>query len=307
MLGSFVEVEFIHYITSARKRFFNSNWRKTMSQQAASTIDAIESTKEQVIISEERDNTKPESFEVGDVISDIITKLEAEVERAFSLGRTSRLAAWRSLKKIYEDRDVLLKDKPKYLESFPQYIFDTFEVSKSAAYSDHKVVAMLSSEGDKVLDSKHNDLIYMIRTIANAPEKFWKQLLREIEKFDRDSLADEISKLRKKGSSKKESKIVEQDAKWEEVSTSLNPTRGSLRIEYTGESKDTAKEYLEAIQKLLVSMDQEEVINLANSQPEEDSTPSPCVVSEPASPSVPLGPAPVLNHDQESSNLNFFK
>ena len=54
-----------------------------MSQQAASTIDAIESTKEQVIISEERDNTKPESFEVSDVITDIITKLEAEVKRSF--------------------------------------------------------------------------------------------------------------------------------------------------------------------------------------------------------------------------------
>jgi hypothetical protein len=299
-----------------------------MSQQAASTIDAIESTKEQVIISEERDNTKPESFEVSDVITDIITKLEAEVKRSFSLGRTSRLAAWRSLKKIYDDREVLLKDKPKYLDSFPQYIFDTFEVSTSAAYSDHKVVSMLSSEGDKVLDSEHNDLIYMVRTIANAPEKMWKPLLKDILKYDRDSLSEAIAKLRKGKTKKKKSVIVEQDAKWDDVSTFFNPKTASLRIEYTGESKDTAKEYLEAVQKLLVSMDQEEVINLANSQPEEDSAPSPIDAPGPApsssvtaktvptpdvtpelapSPSVPLGPAPVLTHDEAFPNQNPFQ
>jgi len=288
-----------------------------MNQPAVPVATYMDPMIDPMIVSEECD-TKPESFEVGDVLTDIITKLEAEVERSYSLGRTSRLAAWRSLKKIYDDRDVLLKDKPKYLESFPQYIFDTFEVSKSAAYSDHKVVAMLSSEGVKVLDSKHNDLIYMIRTIANAPEKFSKQLLREIEMFDRDSLSVAISKLRKKGSSTTESKIVEQDAKWDEVSTSFNPKKGSLRIEYTGESKDDAKEYLEAIQKLLVCMDQEEVINLANSQPEEDSAPITDVASGPVqspsasaeltpSPSDTSGPASVSSFDQKYPNRNPFE
>jgi hypothetical protein len=276
-----------------------------MDKTITSFVDAEESTKDQVVVSEENDNIETEGFEVGDVITDVVKRLEAEVKRSYSLGRRSRLAAWRTLGKIFDDRDVFHKDKPKYLKSFPQYLYDTYEISQSAAYSDAKVVAMLSSECVKVLESEHKDLIYMVRTIANAPEKFWKPLLSDIEKYDRETLSETIAKLRKGKTKKKESEIVEQKAKWEDVSTSFNPIKGSLKIEYTGESKEAAKEYLAAIQMILVSTDQEEVISLANNQIEEDSALIPIVVSEEApSPSVPSGPAPVLTHDQKYPNRN---
>jgi predicted CopG family antitoxin len=271
-----------------------------MDKQANENMNETEMT-DQVTVSEDVE-PETEDFEVGDVITDIIKKLEAEVHRSFSLGRTSRLAAWRGLLKIYDDRDVLLKDQQRYLKSFPQYIYDTFKVSKSAAYSDAKVVEMLSTHGVKVLDSEHNDLIYMIRTIANAPEKMWTQLLKDIMKYDRDSLSEAIAKLRKGKTKKKESEIVEHAAMWEEVSTSFNPKKGSLRIEYTGESKENAKEYLKAIQRLLLHKDQKEVINLAEGLSDNVTAPISSDAKEPV-PSPVSGP-PVSSFNQKFVNRN---
>lgn len=204
-------------------------------------------------------------------------RLEDGVTHSLSQGRKAAISMFQYLREIYKNRDELLKDNPRHLKSFAQYQIDTFKMPSSTAYSNLKVVEMLSKHQHDVLTKFADlvDLIKLVRMIADGPYQAHDELLEKLESFDRDSLAEAIVKARAKHSkkAKPDSQVIKKTANWDEaVATSFNPKRGLLRLEYTGESKDDVKEYFELIQKLVLEKDKDEVMVFLSVEVSEDET-----------------------------------
>jgi hypothetical protein len=234
------------------------------------TKEQVELNEMQPSLSKEGIGDKPESISVTDTLSRQLAGLTQGVKDSYSLGRKARIQLWRYAYEIYRNREILFIDNEKYRKSVAQYLIEVCGLSKTAAYDAIKVAKLMSLQGDKFLDIDHNDLIYMIIMIASAKEKFHAQLLSSFQGLDRDSLRDKIGTLRSgKSKKKKTNHVITQPAKWSEVSTSLNTKTYALKVEYTGDSKEDAEEYLSLAQRLLAKLDKDDIVALLE---EEEST-----------------------------------
>jgi hypothetical protein len=204
-------------------------------------------------------------------------RLESGVILSLSQGRKAAISMSKYLQEIYKNREELLKDNPRHLKSFAQYQIDTFEMPSSTAYSNLKVVEMLSKHKHDVLTKFADliDLIKLVRMIADSPRQAHEELLEKLESFDRDTLAEAIVKARTKYNKKAKpnSQVIKKTANWDDaVATSFNPIKGLLKLEYTGESKDDVKEYFELIQKLVLEKDKDEVMVFLSGEVLEEET-----------------------------------
>ena len=137
-----------------------------------------------------------QSVSIADVIRESKEGLLVRARNFQALGNKARIGFWNTLIDIYIDRQHLLsKDEAK---SFGKFVMETFQISRSTAYSDAKVVAMLSTkERRPYLESAAENLNFKLREIASAPERDQESLLGSLEELGRTEVVEKVKEYSK--------------------------------------------------------------------------------------------------------------
>jgi hypothetical protein len=124
-----------------------------------------------------------------------LENLEKSGKAFHSIGEKARLKFWAVMIDIYIDRDFLfVSDELKpYRRAFSKYMQKYYDVPKSSADADARIIKMLEQGGRRnVLEQPMGKLNTYLRAISKAKKDWHGALIEDIEKLSKVSVEDLI-------------------------------------------------------------------------------------------------------------------